>query len=46
MDGLFVMGQNPAVAGPNSGLERRALGEVEVDGCARDGGDGDGVVLV
>jgi formate dehydrogenase major subunit len=25
MDGLFLMGQNPAVAGPNSGLERRAL---------------------
>jgi len=25
MDGLFVMGQNPAVAAPNSGLERRAL---------------------
>ena len=25
MDGLFVMGQNPAVAGPNSGMERRAL---------------------
>ncbi len=25
MDGLFLMGQNPAVAGPNSGMERRAL---------------------
>jgi len=25
MDGLFVMGQNPAVGAPNSGLERRAL---------------------
>ena len=25
MDGLFVMGQNPAVAGPNSGMERRGL---------------------
>jgi formate dehydrogenase major subunit len=25
MEGLFVMGQNPAVAGPNSGMERRAL---------------------
>lgn len=25
VDGLFVMGQNPAVAGPNSGMERRAL---------------------
>jgi formate dehydrogenase major subunit len=25
MDGLFIMGQNPAVAGPNSGMERRAL---------------------
>jgi formate dehydrogenase major subunit len=29
MDGLFVMGQNPAVAGPNSGLERRALGRLK-----------------
>jgi formate dehydrogenase major subunit len=29
MDGLFVMGQNPAVAGPNSGMERRALGELK-----------------
>ena len=28
MDGLFVMGQNPAVAGPNSGMERRALGKL------------------
>jgi formate dehydrogenase major subunit len=25
MEGLFVMGDNPAVAGPNSGFERRAL---------------------
>jgi formate dehydrogenase major subunit len=25
MEGLFVMGQNPAVAGPNAGIERRAL---------------------
>jgi formate dehydrogenase major subunit len=25
MDGLFVMGQNPAVAGPNSGFERTAM---------------------
>jgi formate dehydrogenase major subunit len=25
MEGLFVMGQNPAVAGPNGGIERRAL---------------------
>jgi len=29
MDGLFIMGQNPAVAGPNSGLERRALGKLK-----------------
>jgi formate dehydrogenase major subunit len=29
MDGLFVMGQNPAVAAPNSGLERRALGKLK-----------------
>ena len=28
MEGLFVMGQNPAVAGPNSGMERRALGKL------------------
>ncbi len=29
VDGLFVMGQNPAVAGPNSGMERRALGKLK-----------------
>ena len=29
MDGLFVMGQNPAVAGPNSGMERRGLGQLK-----------------
>jgi formate dehydrogenase major subunit len=29
MDGLFVMGQNPAVAGPNSGIERRALAKLK-----------------
>ncbi len=29
MDGLFVMGQNPAVAGPNAGMERRALAKLK-----------------
>ncbi len=29
MDGLFVMGQNPAVGGPNAGLERRALAQLK-----------------
>lgn len=29
MEGLFVMGDNPAVAGPNSGFERRALGKLK-----------------
>ena len=29
IDGLFVMGQNPAVAGPNSGMERRGLGKLK-----------------
>jgi formate dehydrogenase major subunit len=29
MHGLFVIGQNPAVAGPNSGMERRALGKLK-----------------
>ena len=29
MDGLFVMGDNPAVAGPNSGFERRALARLK-----------------
>jgi formate dehydrogenase major subunit len=29
VDGLFVMGQNPAIAGPNSGMERRALGKLK-----------------
>jgi formate dehydrogenase major subunit len=29
MDGLFVMGQNPAVGGPNAALERRALAKLK-----------------
>ena len=29
MDGMFIMGENPAVAGPNSGLERRALSKLK-----------------
>jgi formate dehydrogenase major subunit len=29
MEGLFVMGQNPAIAGPNSGMERRALAKLK-----------------
>lgn len=29
VDGLFVMGQNPAVAGPNSGMERRGLSKLK-----------------
>jgi formate dehydrogenase major subunit len=29
MEGLFVMGQNPAVAAPNSGLERRAMAKLK-----------------
>ena len=29
MDGLFVMGQNPAVGAPNAALERRALGKLK-----------------
>lgn len=29
VDGLFVMGQNPAVAGPNSRLERTALSKLK-----------------
>jgi formate dehydrogenase major subunit len=29
VEGLFVMGQNPAVAGPNSRLERKALGKLK-----------------
>ena len=29
MDGLFVMGQNPAVGAPNSGLERTALSKLK-----------------
>jgi formate dehydrogenase major subunit len=29
VDGLFVMGQNPAVAGPNSGMERRGLAKLK-----------------
>jgi formate dehydrogenase major subunit len=29
VEGLFVMGQNPAVAAPNSGLERKALAKLK-----------------
>jgi len=29
LDGLFVMGQNPAVGAPNSGFERRALARLK-----------------
>jgi len=29
MDGLFVMGQNPAVGAPNARLERKALGKLK-----------------
>ena len=29
VEGLFVMGQNPAVGGANAGLERRALGNLK-----------------
>ena len=29
MDGLFVMGQNPAVGAPNAALERRALAKLK-----------------
>ena len=29
MDGLFVLGQNPAVGGPNARLERRALAKLK-----------------
>src|SRR5260370_5005543 len=29
VEGLFVMGQNPAVAGPNSRLERKALSKLK-----------------
>ena len=41
MEGLFVMGQNPAVGAPNARLERTALGEAEVAGGARPGRDRD-----
>src|SRR5205807_10536474 len=29
MEGVFVMGDNPAVAGPNGGVERRALSKLK-----------------
>ena len=45
MDGLFVMGQNPAVGAPNAALERRALGEAEVARRPRHGRGRDGDVL-
>ena len=46
IDGLFVMGQNPAVAGPNSGMERRATEQAEVAGRPRNGGNRNRIVLV
>ena len=45
LEGLFVMGQNPAVGAPNGRLGAEGAGEAEVAGCARLGGDGDGVLL-
>ena len=41
IEGLFVMGQNPAVGAPNARLERRALSELEMARRARHGRDGD-----
>src|SRR5260221_10667260 len=46
MDGLFVMGQNPAVAGSDWGMGRRGLGEIEWVGGGGTGGNGDASVWV
>ena len=45
LDGLFVMGQNPAVGSQNAGLQRRALAQAEVAGRARPRRDRDRDVL-
>jgi len=34
VEGLFVMGQNPAVAAPNSRLERKAVAKLKWLWCA------------
>ena len=46
MDGLFVMGQNPAVGAPNGRLQRLGLGKVKVAGRERHGGDRNCIFLV
>jgi len=38
MDGMFLMGQNPAVGAPNSRLQRKALVEIKMARGARHGG--------
>jgi len=39
LDGLFVMGQNPAVGAPNGRLERKALAKLKMARCQGYGGD-------
>ena len=45
MEGLFVMGQNPAVGAPNSRLGAQSPGQAEMAGGARHGGNRNGLVL-
>ena len=46
MEGLFIMGQNPAVGAPECALAAHGAGEAEVAGGARHGGDRERFVLV
>ena len=46
IEGMFVMGQNPAVGAPNSRLRAQGAGQAEVAGRAGHGRDRDGVLLV
>ncbi len=46
LEGLFVMGQNPAVGAPNGRLERKGAGKAELVGGARPGRDRNGELLV
>ena len=46
MDGLFIMGQNPAVGASNARLQRTRHVETEVAGGSRHGGDRERFVVV
>ena len=45
MDGMFVMGENPAVGSPNGAAATESAEQAEVAGGARHGGNGNGELL-